>query len=331
MIHSKYSSLFVLVAPILSALAQDLSAGIVGCTDVDCPNDGWDACTVADDTYGGIGLARIVDAPESLDGISLVKGVHIEDSQSGGSGDNGAEEGRTFNSVYFLGTPSNLDINDLFGCAVIFNDPPTSHFEHPKVNGTVDTDDRAATGTCPDVIQQGCIDALTEQARNVRYSDSNACSALQSDLRNNAPDECSDLTGSGDGLGSFEVVSLGNISTISQSANASSNCWPVLPKSDNLARLTNATSMGNYTDEGNLAEMYKITPILTVFTSSNDSNSLVNSTTASLTCLKVVTDQGVTNVDNSTTDTDIDAAPLSTYNMAGVSIAALATAMFVLF
>ncbi|KAL4933188.1 uncharacterized protein BDV17DRAFT_104647 [Aspergillus undulatus] len=330
MIHSKPSSLVFLVAPILSALAQDLSAGIVGCSDVDCPNDGFDACTVADDTYAGIGLARVADAPESLNGISLVKGVHIDDPESGGDADNGAEEGRTFKSVYYLGTPSNLDVSDLSGCAVVFNDPPTRRFQEPKVNGTVDVDDRLATGTCPDVIQQGCIDALTEQASNVRYTDSNACSSLQSDLRGNVPDECRDLTGAGDGLGNFTVVPLDNLSTVSQSANASSDCWPVLPKSDNLARLGEVTSMGNYTDAGNLAEMYKITPILTVFTSSNDSNSLVNSTSASLTCLKVVTDQGVTNVDN-TTDTGTGAAPVSTYNMAGIGAAALATAMFVLF
>ncbi|RDW76892.1 uncharacterized protein DSM5745_06884 [Aspergillus mulundensis] len=323
MIHSKV----LLLAPILSALAQDLSTDIVGCTDLDCPNQGWDSCTVTDESYAGIGLARISGVPDSLVGISLVKGVHIEDPESGGG--NGSDDDRSFKSVYYLGTPSNLDVGDLSGCAVVFNDPPTGPgFQQPKINDSVAVDIRASYGTCPDVITQGCIDSLTRQARNVQTG-SNGCSALKSDLEDNPPDECSDLTGAGDGLGRFDVISLGNLSTISQSANGSSDCWPVQPKSDNLAQLYDDTSNGNYTEEGNLAEMYKITPILTVFTSSNGSNSLVSNTSASLTCLKVVSTGNVTNATDPE-DTDEGGAAMSAVNMAGATVAGLATLMFVL-
>jgi hypothetical protein len=75
--------------------------------------------------------------------------------------------------------------------------------------------------------------------------------------------------------------------------------------------------------------MYKITPILTVFTSDNSTNSPVNNTAASLTCLKVVGTQDVTNATDPT-DTDVDAAPLSAVNMVGASVAAIATLIFVL-
>ncbi|CBF69438.1 predicted protein [Aspergillus nidulans FGSC A4] len=326
MIHSKV----LFLAPVISSLAQDLPTDIVGCKDLDCPNEGWDSCTVADETYAGVGLARVSNAPDSLAGISLVKGVHIEDPKSGGNaGGDGSEESRSFRSVYYLGTPSNLEVADVSGCAVVFNDPPTGHFDVPKLNDSITVDTRASYGTCPDVIQQGCIEGLTRQAGKLQYSGSNACSALASDLRNNPPDECSDMTGSGDGLGSFDVVSLSNLSTISQSANGSSNCWPILPKTDNLAQLYDDTTKGNYTEQGNLAEMYKITPILTVFTSDNSTNSPVNNTAASLTCLKVVGTQDVTNATDPT-DTDVDAAPLSAVNMVGASVAAIATLIFVL-
>lgn len=241
MIHRPTAVL--LLAPILPSLAQDLSAAIVGCDEVDCPNDGWDSCTVADESYAGVGLSRIADVPDSLDGISLVKGVHIDDPNGGGNADLGAEASRPFRSVYYLGTPSGLDVSDLSGCAVVFNDPPTGHFDQPVINDTVDVDIRASTGTCPDVIQQSCIDSLTRQASNVRLGGSNPCSALSSELHDNPPEACSDLTGAGDGLGNFNVVSLGNLSTISESNNASSNCWPILPKSDNLAQLSSDTTM----------------------------------------------------------------------------------------
>lgn len=76
--------------------------------------------------------------------------------------------------------------------------------------------------------------------------------------------------------------------------------------------------------------MYKITPVLTVFTSSNNSNSLVNKTSASLTCLKVVTTANIDNGTDTDTDTDTGAAAVSTANIVAVTLGALATAVFAL-
>jgi hypothetical protein len=85
----------------------------------------------------------------------------------------------------------------------------------------------------------------------------------------------------------------------------------------------------NYTNEANLAEVYKITPILTVFTSGNGNNSLVDDTSAQLSCLKVVTTQNTENAENATdTDDGDDAASLSSVNMLGVTAAALGAIMF---
>jgi hypothetical protein len=85
----------------------------------------------------------------------------------------------------------------------------------------------------------------------------------------------------------------------------------------------------NYTNEANLAEVYKITPVLTVFTSGSGNNSLVDETSAQLTCLKVVTTQNTDNAENATdTDGGDGAASLSTVNMLGVSAAALGAVMF---
>ncbi|KAJ0421247.1 hypothetical protein BJY00DRAFT_300919 [Aspergillus carlsbadensis] len=373
MIHSKPTApiLLFLFSSLSSVLAQgsssDLPDPIVGCTDVSCPNDGWDSCTVADNTFVGVGLARIADIPSALFGLSLVKGVNISESGDPDSSTHGADETRPYKSVYYLGTPSNLDTSALSGCAVIFNDPPTRHFEEPKINGSsVNVDTRAATGSCADVIEQSCIDALTRQAREVDYGSAGSnstggssgsgspCSALERDLRENAPEECGDLTGAGDGLGEFSVVSLGDAEGISAQRNSSSDCWPVLPKSDRLLQLAEdtatvcllslslhllvspaATSLtnaiqNNYTNEANLAEVYKITPILTVFTSGSGSgnNSLVDETSAQLTCLKVVTTQNTENAENATdTDGGDGAASLSSVNIVGVTAAALGAVM----
>ncbi|KAL3461193.1 hypothetical protein BJX64DRAFT_289569 [Aspergillus heterothallicus] len=341
MLHSKPTAPILLLRLLLfsslsTALAQNLSADIVGCTDVACPNDGWDSCTVADNTFVGVGLARIADAPSSLHGLSLIKGVNISESGDPDSSTHGADETRPYKSVYYLGTPSNLDTAAFSGCAVVFNDPPTDHFDTPKINGSsVNVDTRAATGTCPDVIEQSCIDALVRQAREVDYgsaganstssnSSSSPCSALERALLNDAPEACGDLTGAGDGLGRFTVVSLGDLAEVSAQQNSSSDCWPVLPKSDGLLQFAEDTIRNNYTNEANLAEVYKITPILTVFTSSSGNSSLVDDTSAQLTCLKVVTTQNTDNAE----DTGEDAASLSTVNMFGVTAAAFMAAIF---
>ncbi|KAL2783731.1 hypothetical protein BJX66DRAFT_317969 [Aspergillus keveii] len=346
MLHSKSTTpiLLFLFSSLSSALAQgssnssNLPAPIVGCTDVSCPNDGWDSCTVADNTFVGVGLARIPDIPSAISGLSLVKGVNISESGDPDSSTHGADETRPYKSVYYLGAPSELDTSALSGCGVVFHDPPTRHFTEPKVNGSsVNVDTRAATGSCPDVIAQSCIDALTRQARGLDYDragsnstgSSSPCSALERALRDNAPEECGDLTGAGDGLGEFSVVSLGDAEGVSAQRNSSSDCWPVLPKSDALLQFAEDTVRNNYTNEANLAEVYKITPVLTVFTSGSGNNSLVDETSAQLTCLKVVTTQNTDNAENATdTDGGDGAASLSTVNMLGVSAAVLGAVMF---
>jgi hypothetical protein len=295
--------------------------------------------------------------------------VNISESGHADSSTHGADETRPYKSVYYLGAPSGLDTSALSGCAVVFHDPPTRHFTEPKINGSsVNVDTRAATGSCPDVIEQSCIDALTRQARELEYEragsnstgSSSPCSALERALRDDAPEECGDLTGAGDSLGEFSVVSLGDVEGISVLQNSSSDCWPVLPKSDALlqfaedsvrvclplpslpllppvpsllASLLTASHanpiQNNYTNEANLAEVYKITPILTVFTFGDGNNSLVDETSAQLTCLKVVTTQNTENAENATdTDGGDGAASLSTVNMLGVSAAALGAVMF---
>ncbi|PTU25426.1 hypothetical protein P175DRAFT_0514151 [Aspergillus ochraceoroseus IBT 24754] len=291
---------------------------IVGCTDLGCPTHPWDSCTVADNTYVGVGLTRIADVPDALDGISLVKGVNISLPGPGGVGDPVTSQTRPYNSVYYLGTPRDLDVGSVSGCAVVFNDPPSRTFVSGDLNST---GIQEGSGTCPDVIEQSCIAKLTEQAQNVNYSGSGACSALERQLRSHAPDECSDFAGAGNGLGNFTVASLGGLSSISGSQNSTSDCWPILPKSDNLAQFARDTAMGGYTATADLTEVYKITPILTVFTAGN--GSLVNNTSAQLTCLKIVT-----TLNPNAPGVAQGAAPLSTSNLVGVSAAALATVMF---
>ena len=71
-----YFSVTLLALFLCSTLARD--SDLVGCKAVSCPTEGAeDTCTLAQDTFLGIGTAPIPDVPSSLEGLSLVKGVNL--------------------------------------------------------------------------------------------------------------------------------------------------------------------------------------------------------------------------------------------------------------
>ncbi|KAE8409742.1 hypothetical protein BDV37DRAFT_277397 [Aspergillus pseudonomiae] len=293
MVRIKPANVVLLLSLLLTdghAADTKLSESLVGCDEVSCPKErSYDRCTVGDKTFLGIGLARIPDVPSTLEGLSLIKGVNIS---------HGEEGTRPFNSAYYLGTPSELDVKDLNGCVVTFNDPPEKQFDGPIKTGKDGniTDVQAARGTCPDIIEQRCIDTLTERARSVTNATSsgNVCAALERELKKNTFEGCGDLGGKGKGLGNFTVTSLGDLSTVKNSTD----CWPIEPKSDGLSLITEITAMGNYTVASMYQEAWKITPVLTVFVGKGNS-SLVDRASSQMTCLKVVTEENPDEEENS--------------------------------
>lgn len=66
---------------------------------------------------------------------------------------------------------------------------------------------------------------------------------LYHELGDNQVDEYRDLTGMDQGMGGFAFTPLFDISPISELQNSSSDCWPVLPKSHNLAMIGMDTAL----------------------------------------------------------------------------------------
>lgn len=217
-----------------STLAQDgdLSSNLVGCDEVSCPKKGADdRCTVGNNTFLGIGLSRIPKVPSPLEGFSLVKGVNVSAGLGGKDND---KEIRPFKSVYYLGTPSRVDAEDLSGCVVVFHDPPSKKFDGPQQEGGNRTDTRAASGTCSDVIEQKCIDSITERATKVANdANGNVCSTLERELNRLSFSECDSFSRGSGQLGNFTVKSLGDLNAVSNSTD----CWPIQPKSDKLMEI----------------------------------------------------------------------------------------------
>lgn len=218
-------SLTGLVAPLLAfiasqALAQELDDIIVGCDAVQCPvvNDEHH-CQVGNDTFLDIGLTRIPDVPDALEDFSIVKGVNISLTKR--------DDEELFTSVYYLGYPENVSLDEVHGCAVFF-DPPGKTFPENT------------TGTCSDIIDPECIAGIQEVAEaalSYKYIDG-ICRILQTELEDSNISACSNYTGTGEGIErSVFAISLSNLTNIEGQQNATSDCWPMLPKSANLAPL----------------------------------------------------------------------------------------------
>ncbi|KAI8691876.1 hypothetical protein NCS56_00181200 [Fusarium sp. Ph1] len=264
---------------ILSSLAllgnaQDLDETIVGCEAVSCPMDNFDPhCTLTNITFENIGLTRIPDVPESLDYFSIVKGVNISGR--------GADD---FTSVYYLGTPEDVPLDEVQGCAVIFHDPPQ------------DTFDEFGSHNCAEVMGQRCVDAIQDRASKVAEGKSkDLCKALQEDLQKADIDACDNLTGGGKGIGKISVKDLSKLENIEVSRNSSSDCWPILPKSANLAEMFTefVEFEGGLNASTAYPELNRITPLLTLFVKGNGKDSIVNETVSRLSCIKINSTQNI--------------------------------------
>ncbi|KAJ5316530.1 hypothetical protein N7508_001038 [Penicillium antarcticum] len=292
MLHLRASKIAVLLPLFLSpVLAKD--ANLVGCDEVSCPKEGpYDRCTVEDNTFLGVGLSNIANLPSELEGFSLVKGVNVSQGLAGKDND---KPTRPFKSVYYLATPENTRTSEFPGCAVIFNNPPDKKFKGPELRGDTNaTDTRAATGTCTDVLEQTCIDTITERARKVvQDSNSNVCENLEEELKKDSFNGCDGFGGQGTSLGDFTIKSFGVLDLMKNS----SDCWPVQEKSDQLMQISEVNSHANYSASALIQEAYKITPILTVFIGGNDT--LVDRASSQMTCLKVVTTEDPSDDDDS--------------------------------
>jgi hypothetical protein len=125
--------------------AQDLPADIIGCADLSCPIDDTYKCHLGSTTYTNVGLSRIPDVPSALEGLSLLKAVHIADPETLDINIDVPDDQTAYRSAYYLATPGDIDPTDLSGCAIFFNDPPSKKFD-----GAI----KSAVGTCNNVIEE---------------------------------------------------------------------------------------------------------------------------------------------------------------------------------
>ncbi|KAK0744363.1 hypothetical protein B0T21DRAFT_407474 [Apiosordaria backusii] len=247
---------------------------ILSCADVDCPiTDGTTSatCTVVDKIFNAVGVASIEGVSDDLKGLSWTKAV--------GASDSGSE--REYDQSFYLGTP--LDLRLPNSCAVFFN----------KVSDRVrfgDDDPRLSKGTCNQAMTDGCIDALIKRAKAVDLAEDDACEKLQTEFLNNLDPECASFAAGINWVGvtSVSLSDNGSPKPIDSQQNASSNCWPISPRNNDLRLVHSTNTTGDFKAETLSKNFFGVTPILTVFFPGDDNRTTVSQPDAQLTCVKTI-------------------------------------------
>lgn len=175
-------STFLTFATVLGSIyavhGQNLSSTIVGCIDVDCPirpNTTDTQCTVIDQTFHAVGLARIPVTSKSLTGLSWTEGVAAVD----------AIGNRTYLTNFYLGTPPDTNLTGTGACAVFFGEVSKAASFHSDV--------KEAQGTCQEAIGAECVNALVERATLVDVKglgNVEACTKLETAFKENLDPAC---------------------------------------------------------------------------------------------------------------------------------------------
>ncbi|KAI0392433.1 hypothetical protein F5Y17DRAFT_359088 [Xylariaceae sp. FL0594] len=317
--HFSSISLTLAAAAATCVCAQDLNQTIVGCIEVGCPPSSTDTvnddCRVADSSFPSVGLTRIPTKNKDLDGkLSWTKGFNVTDR--------GAAGGQEFHSSFYFGTAPDLDLSGTGACAVFL------HGVEPSLSfDKVDKNLESAQGTCADAMGNDCVTALIDRAKKLvdgfgsnPPSSEEACARLQDDLDKNMDHACLSLTkGSWTDLTTAVLTGEGAPAAITGDKNASSTCWPVLPKQNQLALVSDQKTNGSDQEDVIQKATYAITPILTLFFPTGK-NSVISEADASLSCVKVVgpSKASVDTASNGTQDHDSGVAKAFEHSQSGL-------------
>ncbi|KAK4135049.1 hypothetical protein BT67DRAFT_379092 [Trichocladium antarcticum] len=220
-----HQNLLAIASAVLAAVTRG-EAKILSCADVDCPIASGSTsanCTVVDKAFNAVGVATLDTDIEGFNDLSWLKAVGAQDV---------GEKRRVFDQSFYLGTPDDFDFGGAGACALFFS----------EVSDRVrfgDDDARRTTGTCAQALTDSCVSALVDRAKAVDLdglSSTAACQKLGRDLSDNLDTECSSFaTGKKwTGIKAQALSGKGSPEPISDKQNATSNCWPILPKHNNL-------------------------------------------------------------------------------------------------
>ncbi|OCL05721.1 hypothetical protein AOQ84DRAFT_390683 [Glonium stellatum] len=317
-------------------MAIDLGAPIVGCAEVDCPttastNETSADCRVADHTFTAIGLSNFQPPTNiSSDDFTWTEGIETYDNL-----DPSIDFDRIFERNFYLGTPPAFaqSNSSRYGFCALFFTQVTNDVKFDS--SPIET----AVGTCDEAMTQNCVNSLLEQAVSAAASFANqnsdeACGNLLSNFQNNLSSACPQFA-TGDNWQGLAVKTLTGPDAptpLTEAQNATTNCYPTLPKSNLLTRVAAFNTSGTALQNSTVANFYRITPILTLFyPTDGDGDAVLQKPEALFTCLKVTGETNAATNTSSPKDKNSgggsEATPWSVLTLATIGLVGVLSAM----
>ncbi|KAK4162935.1 hypothetical protein QBC43DRAFT_214040 [Cladorrhinum sp. PSN259] len=194
----------IFMSIVLATVPENTAAQILSCADVECPlveGSNSATCTVADNTFNAVGVADL-----------------------------------STDQNFYLGHPVDFNLGNTSACAVFFS----------RVSERVRFGDGTQTpqltkGTCQQALGESCVSALVKRANEVDLNGVTGteaiCEKLQSEFADNLDSECASFATSNQWAGITARALSGSTAPkpiTNDVGNSSSNCWPTLPKSNDL-------------------------------------------------------------------------------------------------
>ena len=253
---------------------------LLGCAAIHCPNLSPDheeiSCQVQDQDHTWVGIETVPNPIDASAGnFTWTLGVQPEPYLYGGHVN---IPGVT--QSFYLGTPPGTNLADASytGCALIFDRPDSHGFVLPYGSGdpTQVTSDSCGWGFGMDTGDQ-CLEDLQSAALGIAAAATYAqnsttiCTNIADSISSMAPASCSRLQQNDIYPYTVYPVVLTGANApkpISPSANTSSNCWPTLPKTNEITPLYSF----NYSTNSSFS-WFAYSPVMSLFFDTENSAS----------------------------------------------------------
>jgi hypothetical protein len=252
-----------------------------GCAAVDCPNRYEDmlspTCQVE---MTDMRLVGLLSTSSSLLGSDLTWTIGDSGLQTTIVGNE-----RTVTRSFYIGTPGSVDLTSaelsIQGCAIFVLSPDT---------GAYQVYDQGApqyvnAASCAGSMGETCVNDLTSKVEELTRSTSDQttktfCKNIADGLREAPPSSCYILNQQP----RIEAVALTGSTApqpITSNGNSTSNCWPTLPKTNDLTKVFEYDHVANLTE---WVSWLGYTPLITVFASGNATSDVE----VDLACMKII-------------------------------------------
>ena len=228
------------------------SSDPLSCANVDCPvldNTAISNCSVAVASYPVIGLTSI----QSLSGSNVEWTIAVNQSKTGNNS--------LINRAFYLGVESSniLESQGQSACSFFFTTPDGGPlFYDPMTSVSTDCTSRDGAG-----FSNQCISDLRSQANNLATSNTAICNSIAQTLQDSPPSSCS--LSSGTKVVAVPLTGSSAPKPIPSAANQTSNCWPTLPKTNQLIPVWTASIYASTENDTVVRSGAGTTPVLTIF------------------------------------------------------------------